>query len=294
MDWQAQTFDWNHARAFLASAQYGSLSAAARVMNTTQPTLGRQVSALESALGVTLFERVGGGLVLTQNGSALLEHVRNMADAANSLALSAEGCSEAIEGLVSISATEAMAAFVLPPVLARLRAQVPSIDIEVIATNESSDLMRREADIAIRAYQPKELDLIARKIPSRKARLYASKSLVRTLGQVDSPKDLQASPFLGFDHSDTMIEELNRRGFNVSSNNFPVVSQNHLVQWEMVKQGLGIGFMLSEVGDMEPSVESVLPTQFDFDVELWLVVHRELNTSRRLRLVFDFLVQHLI
>ncbi|MEO1204597.1 MAG: LysR family transcriptional regulator, partial [Pseudomonadota bacterium] len=158
MDWRSIAFDWNRARAFLVTAEEGSLSAAARALNMTQPTLGRQVTALEEELGVALFERGGRGLEPTPTGLALLEHVRTMGNAASRLSLAASGQSMAIDGTVRISATEATAAFALPPVLTRLRQAEPGIHVEIVASNDQSDLKRREADIAVRAIRPGQPD----------------------------------------------------------------------------------------------------------------------------------------
>lgn len=142
--------DWNHLKAFLETAETGSLSAAARKLGLTQPTLSRQVAAIERQLGVTLFERVGKAMVPTRTGLALLDHARVMGSAADELRLAASGQSEAVDGVVSISATEPVAAYLLPGVLARLRQQAPGIVIEVVTSDALSDLQRREADIAVR------------------------------------------------------------------------------------------------------------------------------------------------
>ena len=157
-------FDWNRARAFLVTAEEGSFSAAARALSSTQPTVGRQVAALEQELGVTLFERIGTRLELTVSGLDLLEHVRAMGAAANQTSLAATGRSESVEGTVCITASEAITAFLLPPILQGLRLEHPGISLELIASNEVRDLQRREADIAVRNFAPKRPDLIARKV----------------------------------------------------------------------------------------------------------------------------------
>ncbi|MEQ9004201.1 MAG: LysR family transcriptional regulator, partial [Pseudomonadales bacterium] len=125
MNWAAVAFDWNQVRAFLATAEEGSLSAAARVLHQTQPTLSRQVTALERALGVTLFERGHREVRLTGAGLELLEHVRAMAEAANRVSLAASGQSHAIEGHVRITATELLATHHLPAMLRKLRERAP-------------------------------------------------------------------------------------------------------------------------------------------------------------------------
>ena len=149
MDWRAVSFDWNRARAFLVAAEEGSFSAAARALGSTQPTVGRQVAGLEAELDVTLFERVGKGVVLTPTGLDLAEFVRTMGDAALSLSLAAAGHSVSLEGPVCISASQIDATFTLPPIIAGLRERHPGIEIEIVATNDTSDLGRREADISI-------------------------------------------------------------------------------------------------------------------------------------------------
>ncbi len=286
-------FDWNRARAFLVTAEEGSLSAAARALGMTQPTLSRQVGALEKELGIALFERMGRGIELTPAGLALVEHVRAMGDAANRVSLTASGKSDTLAGNICISATEATAAYILPPIIHKLRAAEPGIEIELIASNSASDLKRREADIAIRAFRPTQPDLIARKVANVEAHLYASIDYLAQLGQPTLPEAFSDAVFLGFNRSIELLNALNEKGFNLDMDCFPVISENHLVQWALVKQGVGIGVMLAQVGDAEPGVRRIMPEMEPFLIETWLVAHRELKTSRRVRVVFDFLAEAL-
>lgn len=293
MDWRSVQFDWNRARAFLVTAEEGSLSAAARALKMTQPTLGRQVTALEQELGVTLFERRGRGLELTPTGLGLVEHVRAMGNAASSLSLTASGQSTSLEGKVCITATDVTAVFVLPSIIEKLRRAEPGIEVELISSNSSSDLKRREADIAIRAYRPTQPDLIARKLGDVPWSLYASPRYLERLGNPSSPTEFDDADFIGFDRSDLMIAALNEVGFNLTHRNFPVVAEYHIVNWELVKHGVGIGAMPEEIGDDESMVQRALP---DLELpmsELWLAAHRELKTSRRIRMVYDFLAAEL-
>jgi DNA-binding transcriptional LysR family regulator len=293
MDWRSIKFDWNRARAFLVTAEEGSLSAAARALSMNQPTLGRQVAALEEELGVALFERAGRGLELTPSGLDLVEHVRAMGDAATKFSLAASGQSDILEGNICITATEAMAAFELPAIIHKLRQQAPGIEIELIASNSSSDLKRREADIAIRAFRPTQPDLIAKKLREVYARLYAASGYLKKIGHPVSPSGFSDADFIGFNRQEEFINGLNERGFSLTYRNFPIITENHLVHWELVKQGVGIGVMPENIGDAEPLVDRVLPDIKPFEIELWLVAHRELKTSRRVRTVFDFLVEEL-
>ncbi len=293
MDWRSVDFDWNRARAFLVTAEEGSLSAAARALGMTQPTLGRQVTALETELGVALFERGGRGLELTPSGLELLEHVRAMGDAATRFSLTASGKSTSVEGSICITATEVGAAFVLPPILRKLRRLEPGIEVELIASNSTSDLKRREADIAVRAFRPTQPDLVAKKVRGASFHLYAASEYLRRLGNPTTPEEFGDAHFIGIDRTNLLVDALGERGFPRTLRNFPIVTEHHLVLWELVKHGLGIGFMIEDVGDAEPLVERALPSLDPFPIEIWLVAHRELKTSRRVRTVFDFLASEL-
>jgi DNA-binding transcriptional LysR family regulator len=293
MDWRSVRFDWNRARAFLVAAEEGSFSAAARALETTQPTVGRQVAALESELGVTLFERVGTSLELTPAGLDLVEHVRAMSDAATHVSLAATGQSSSVVGTVCITASEAIAAYLLPPILGRLRTDHPGIELEIVASNQARDLRRREADIAIRNFRASEPDLIARKIKDSRARMYAAPAYLRRLGRIRSAKDLSRAELFAFDRTSTMIDGLRALGLDVTRRQFPIVTENHLVQWELCKQGVGICIMLEEIGEAEPRVQRVLPSLPPLPIPMWLVCHRELRTSRRIRLVYDLLAEEL-
>ncbi|NNU14872.1 LysR family transcriptional regulator [Parvularcula sp. ZS-1/3] len=286
------TFDWNRMRAFLATAEEGSLSAAARKLGSSQPTLGRQVSALEDELGIALFEREGTRLVLTEGGLSLVEHARAMRDAAESAALAASGRSESIEGSVCLSVGELFAAHALPSILLKLRNAHPRIDIDVVASNSASDLKRREADIAFRAGRPTQPDLVARKVGDLSSALYASREYLDERPRPASKEDLSEARFIGFDDTGSYREFLNGVGYDLSEKNFPVRAENHLVQWEMARRGLGIVTALEIIGEPASGLERVLKEPL-LTQPMWLVAHRELKTSRRIRLVFDFLYEEL-
>ena len=293
MNWNSIAFDWNQVRAFLVTAEEGSLSAAARALKLTQPTLSRQVAALESALGVMLFERVGRSLQLTSAGHDLLDHVRAMGAAAARVSLAASGQSQTIEGHVSITASDTMSAYILPPIMRDLRAVAPGVTIDIIAANDIRDLQRREADIAIRHVRPDQPDLIAKRLPDMPAFLYATKSFLDRQGRPESETDLKDFEFIGFQPVDRFVEELAKYGLPISASNVNLMTENGIVNWELVKQGLGVGAMLKCVAEPFPEIEQVLPHRKPIDVPVWLTVHRELYTSRRIRIVFDLLAEKL-
>lgn len=275
------------------TAEEGSLSAAARALGMTQPTLGRQVAALEQELGVALFERVAHGLRLTPGGLELVEHVRAMGEAANHVSLTASGQSQSIEGTICISASEVYAVFILPPIIARLRQREPKIKIEIVASNGVSDLRRREADIALRNFRPTQPELIAKKIKNVSARLYATPQYLESLGSPAVPEDLNHADFISFDSTGMLIQGLNALGLSLSNDNFPIMTESYLTHWALVKQGLGIGIMPEDVGDAEPAVKRALQMLEPIHFPIWLTAHRELKTSRRVRVVFDLLAAEL-
>tara|TARA_R110002096_G_scaffold302563_1_gene497450 strand:+ start:1282 stop:2184 length:903 start_codon:yes stop_codon:yes gene_type:complete len=291
MDWRSIKFDWNRARAFLVTAEEGSLAAAARALDMTQPTLGRQVAALEQEIGVDLFNRRGRGLELTPNGTKLVEHVRAMGDAANRFSLSATGESDIVEGNICITTTELLATFILPSMIRKLRQSEPGIEIEIISTNDESNLNRREADIAIRSFRPTQPEMIVKKLFDAKAHLYAATTYLQRLGNPGSIAELNNANFIDIEKSGRLLSILNSQGFNLSPDNFPVVTKSHIVQWELVKQGVAITATLEQIGDREPLVERVaVPGVAPITAEIWIVTHKELRTNKRVRTVFDFLV----
>ena len=289
MDWRSVRFDWNRVRAFLVTVEEGSLSSAARALGTTQPTLGRQIAALEKELGIALFERVDNRLKPTPGGLELLEQARAMGVAASELSLRASGQSTSLEGSVCITATVLMAAYRLPPIVARLRRLEPGIRVEIVSTDDTSHLGRREADIAIRASRPVEPDLIAKRVGDVTAGFYAASSYLETLDDVPTLETLGRAAFVGSPDNARMIAICRELGIDLSPERFVAVSDSHVVQWELVRQGVGIALLPDDVCRLDPDVRPVMPGLEPLRFELWLVAHRELRTNRRVRRVFDAL-----
>lgn len=293
MNWGAINFDWNQVRSFLATAEKGSFSAAARVLEQSQPTVGRQVAALEHSLGVTLFERVGKSLNLTSAGEELLVHVREMADVANRISITATSQSNTIEGQVRITASDVMSVYQLPPIIKQIRELAPRLEIDVVATNDLRDIQRREADIAIRHVRPTQPDLIAKLVAEATAHFYAASSYLDQVGRPKTEEDLAKLDFVGFGDATTMIGLLNSTGVPVTAQNFRTGSKTGIVSWELVRHGLGVSVMADDVAAMTPGVERVLPNREPIRFPIWLATHSELHTARRIRLVFDHLAKQL-
>lgn len=287
------TMDWNHIRAFHATATAGSLSAAARRLGLTQPTLSRQVLALEADLGVALFERRGRKLVLTQIGTDLLDHIRIMGDAADTVALAASGRVQEIGGRVSISVTDTYAAYVLPGIIERIRSEAPQITIVIVASNELSDLHRREADIAVRHVRPDRPGLAGRHVRDTEAHFYASEDWVARNGLPNAPADLAKAGLLGFDDGKRFSDFLREIGVPMDVADFRICSDSSVAIWEMVKRGIGVATMLREIAERTPGVVNLLPDMTPISVPIWLITHQELQSSPRIRMVQTILAEEL-
>jgi len=285
--------DWNQLKAFLETAETGSLSAAARKLGLTQPTLSRQVAAIERGLGVTLFERVGKAMALTPTGMDLLEHARAMGAAAEALGLAASGRSQAVGGVVSVSASDGVAAWMLPPLVRQLREQEPGIAVEVISSNVLSDLIRREADIAIRHVKPDQPELIARLVRETTASFYASEDWVRAHGHPRTAADAAALPFVGSDRLGRYLGYLQDHGLPLTEANFSCFADHSVAHWALVQQGMGIGAMMDDIACDTPGIVRVLDEVPPVRFPIWLVTHRELRTARRIRVVFEALARGL-
>lgn len=293
MKWSFADFDWNQARAFLVTAEEGSLSSAARALHSTQPTVGRQVAALEHTLGVTLFNRTGRALTLTDAGVELLDHVRTMGDAARSFSLTATGQSQAVEGHVTLTAGDIVSAYFLPKVLVRLREIAPGISVEVVSSNEVQDLRKREADIAVRHVRPTQPDLIAKKVRTVAGRLYATPRYIEHYGLPKDLEDLEGAYFTGFEPLSRFVDEIGKAGLKLERENMPISSASSIVLLEVVRRGEAIGILSTDMAELIPDAQIVLEQFPAIPVDTWLVSHRELLTSCRIRLVFDLLAEEL-
>jgi DNA-binding transcriptional LysR family regulator len=293
MNWQAVAFDWNQVRAFLATAEEGSFSAAARVLKTTQPTVGRQIGALEEALGLTLVERSVRGLTLTEAGRDLLDHVRAMGEAATLISMVADGKSQEVTGEVAVTATDLLSAAFLPGLLAPLRESAPGLRVRIIASSDMQNLLQREADIAIRHVRPDQPDLIARHLGDFRASLYAATSYLDRAGRPRTPRELAEHDFIGNADPVRLMAPLHDMGVPLRPESFVIATASGVVAWELLKAGYGVAMQPEALGEAEPGVEKVLPELPSLTFPIWLVTHRELQTSRRIRIVFDLLARGL-
>ncbi|RWP84822.1 MAG: LysR family transcriptional regulator [Mesorhizobium sp.] len=285
--------DWNLIKSFVAVAESGSLSAAARKLSASQPTLGRHIGELERALGVTLFRRGRHGYELTEAGSTLFERGKAVSEQASAFSLLALGSVEAIEGTVRIAASEVVAAYLLPEMTMRLGIEEPGIEVEIVASNQVENLLRRDADIAIRMVKPAQNELMARRVCDIELCACAAKSYLDRRGRPLKPADLVDHDLVGFDRGDEIIRGFTQHGIPVTRSSFRFRADNQIVLWEAVRAGNGIGLGQEPLADRDPLIEKVLPDLPLPVLPVWLAMHRDVRTSVRIRRVVDFLHEEL-
>jgi len=286
-------FDWDLIRSFLAALEHGSLLGAARALHSSQPTIGRHIAELEAQLGVVLFERTGRGLLPSPAALRVAESARAMESAALQLArqLSAEQAS--VQGTVRITTSIPVACYLMPAVLARMRQQLPDVQVELVSSNQVSNLLRREADIALRMVRPEQSTLVARKIGDVGIGVFAHRSYLQRRGTPRTPNDLIGHDLIGGDQDDTILRGFESMGYPVPREAFSLRTDDPNAQWQAVCAGLGIGFAADYMGRMHPDVQRIVPGLKVPSLPMWLAVHREIRTNRRIRAVYDFLAQAL-
>jgi DNA-binding transcriptional LysR family regulator len=283
-------FDWRLVRSFLAALDQGSLLGAARVLSTSQPTIGRHIAELEAQLGVVLFERTGRGLLPTPTALQLAESARAMDSAANQLARMS-GAEAGISGTVRITASQPVACYLLPPILAQMRLALPDIQVELVSSNAISNLLRREADIALRMVQPDQASLVIKRIAKVSLGPYAHRDYLRRRGTPKQAHDMLTHELVGSDRDETILKGMTRFGLPVTKESFAFRCDDMIAYWQAVRAGLGIGFIADYMAATDKDVVAVLPMIKVPPLPIWLTVHREIRTSRRIRAVYDFLSQ---
>lgn len=281
---------WQLLQSFAAISEAGSLSAAAIKTGGSQPTLSRHLNQLENHLGVRLFFRSSAGLTLTPEGAAVQAHAETMAQAAAQLSFSGAQAQE-VSGTVRITASQIAATYLLPKMLSSLHAAHPALSLEVVATDQSDNLLRREADLAVRMYRPTQNDLIAKKVAELPIGIYAARSYAARHGLPAQPQDLANHKVIGYDRSTLIIDGMRQVGVDVDRSFFAFRSDDQVVCWQMVKAGMGIGFGQRLMGDADPDLVAVRPDMALGSIPVWLTAHRNLRMSPRVRICFDHLAE---
>ncbi|WP_157265225.1 LysR family transcriptional regulator [Azohydromonas aeria] len=284
-------FDWRLVRSFLAVLDAGSLMGAARRLHAQQPTLSRHVAELEAQLGVPLFERTGRGVTPTAAALAIAEGARRMRDGAGALLHALAAARDAERGTVRLTASRVAATWLLPPLLARLREAEPGIEVELVASDQVSNLLRREADIALRMVRPEQGALVARRLGEVRLTAAAHERYLARAGTPREPAELGRHALIGLDRDDTVLRGFAAMGMPVTRNAFALRTDDQVAYGQLVAAGAGIGFVARYCLPHWPGVLPLLPQLGIPPLPCWLAVHREIHGNRLVRRVFDFLAE---
>lgn len=282
--------DWEHQRAFLAVLRTGSLSGAARALNLAQPTIRRRIEELEKGLGTALFTRSPSGLLPTERALALREHAEAMAMAADAFVRSASAGAQEVAGTVRVTASDVIAVEVLPGILAPFCAQHPQLVIELSPTNRNEDVLRREADVAVRMTPPQQDALIARRVGAVPLGLHAHRDYLKARGTPKSVEEARGHALIGVDRDTSVLRVLQDQGLAIQREDFSFRSDNDLAQLAAIRAELGIGFCQIPLAARDPALVRVLPDAVKMELDTWVVAHEDQRGVARIRAVLDALV----
>jgi DNA-binding transcriptional LysR family regulator len=289
---------WELFRTFLGVLKAGSLSAAARALDLAQPTAGRHIAALESALGLVLFTRSQTGLLPTEAALALRPYAESMASTAAAMQRVASSQGEAagagrVKGTVRITASDVIGVEVLPPILARLREQHPALVIELVLTDRVQDLLHREADIAVRMTPPKHESLIARRIGALEMGLHAHRDYLARHGTPRTEAELRTHSLIGFDEETPYLRSLGKALGSLRRDTFGLRADSNLAQLAAIRAGCGIGICQAALARRDGNLVRVMRKQLSLPLETWVAMHEDLRDSPRCKLAFQALVEGL-
>jgi len=281
--------DWSALRDFLAVAKTGSLSRAAQTLNISQPTLSRRIAALEEQLGARLFVRTPRGLLLTDDGEAVLEGARRVETEALAIERTADAAQQTLTGLVRISLTEGLGTMWLPQKLATFHQLHPGLCVEILVDNRAVDLVRREADIAVRMFRPQQPDLIAKHVGDVVMGLYGSRAYLKEHGTPERAEDLKKHILVGFEEGMGCNPAVQSLESHFERDKIIHRSNSFLGQLAATRSGIGLGVHDCFLADALPELVRLMPRYFQHKLEVWLVTHPDVRRSARIRAVYDFI-----
>jgi DNA-binding transcriptional LysR family regulator len=289
----ASDIGWELYRSFLGVLNHGSLSGAARALGVAQPTVGRHVAALEKSLGLSLFTRSQTGFLPTEAGQSLRTYAEALRSTVAALERAAANQGGGVSGGVRVTASDMIGVEVLPPIIARLRDQHPDLVVELALTDRVQDLVRREADIAVRMLRPRQELLVARRVGQAVLGLHAHQSYLSRRGIPKSVADLANHALIGFDETTAFIREAGKKFSVWRREAFSVRTDNSLAQLALIRSGAGIGVCQTAIARRDEKIVRILPKQFALPLETWITMHQDLRNSPRCRVTFDALVEGL-
>jgi DNA-binding transcriptional LysR family regulator len=284
---------WELYRSFLAVLKEGSLSGAARALGVAQPTVGRHVAALEKSLRLALFTRSQMGLIPTEAALSLRNFAESMQSTAAALERAAASQGAGVSGTVRVTASDVIGVEVLPSIVAALRDRHPDLAVELVLSNRVQDLLRREADIAVRMVRPRQELLVARRIGQIEVGLHAHQRYLTQHGAPRNLADLATHSLIGFDQASAFVRNASKALAGWRREAFAVRTDSDLAQLALIRAGTGIGACQAAIARRDDALVRILPKQFSFPLETWVTMHQDLRNSPRCRVTFDALVKGL-
>jgi len=288
------TLDWDHYRTFLAILEEGSQSGAARALGLTQPTVGRHLDALELAAGKPLFLRSHQGLLPTETALSMRTYAETMAASAAALARTASADTGSPEGTVRISVSEVIGLEVLPPILTDLQERYPRLAIELSLSDSVEDLLKQQADIAVRMVEPTQAALVSRRIGGIPVGVFAHRSYLERHGTPATIEDLSEHRLIGFDRQFAYVREMLKAYPAMAEVRFHFRTDSNVAQLAMIRAGGGIGMCQVGLGARDPDLVQLFAGQIDLQLKTFLVMHENLRRVLRCRVAFDALAEGLL
>jgi len=285
--------DWSFYRSLLAVLRTGSLSGAARSLRLTQPTVGRHIAELEAALGTTLFVRSPQGLAPTEAAIAMRSDLEAAETAFEAAIRESSGGAQDESGVVRLTASDIIGCEVLPPLIAEFGRAHPKIQIELVLSNRNQDLLRRDADIAVRMVRPQQNALVTRRIGQVKIALYAHRAYLKARGTPQTIENLAGHTVIGWDRDASPYRNVGGAMSTLQRSFFGFRCDSDLAQIAALRAGVGIGGLQKSIARRDPALVPVLPGKVFFTLEMWLAMHEDLRGSRRVKLLFDHLARGL-
>lgn len=285
---------WDFYRSFLTVLRQGSLSAAARELGLTQPTIGRHIDALEEAVGAELFIRSSNGLLPTDVALDLQPYAEMLATTAAALLRTASSQRDKVEGTVRISASEVIGIEVLPPIIADLQEAHPGLQVELSASDTLEDLMNREADIAVRMTEPQQDALVVRRIGDIPLGFHAHRRYLERHGTPRTMAELAGHRIIGFDRQTAYIRMMRKLHPLADELAYSFRTSSHLAHYTAIRAGIGIGICQTGLARPNPDLVHIMADEFEIPLGTWVAMHESLKTSPRCRVTFDALVRGLL
>jgi len=285
--------NWEWYRSFVAVLETGSLSAAGRALGMTQPTVGRHVDSLEAALQLKLFTRSFDGFAPTDAALELKPYAASLAATAAALRRVATSQGDGVRGTVRLTASEIVSSEVLPPILADLRDAHPALVIELVPTNKVENLLRRDADIAVRMVAPSQDALVARRVAAIEVGLHAHRRYLSRHGTPRTLDELGRHALIGWDTETAYIRRFQERYPQITRESFAFRTDSDVAQLAAIRAGVGVGFCQARLAARDPDMVRLFKSAISLNLETWIAMHADLRDSPRCAVTFAALASGL-